>query len=210
MLKRFSVYFEDSYISVYVFMCFWILLCVPAAVQTVPGVADVAAAAPGAEAVPDPGAATTTAAPGPAPTPDPGQGPGPSRSRSPEPPGGASQSLPPDLGPAPGLSQGVEPHLPTEGPSPSPGPDPNPRAGLNLQRTTEQSLNPKLDTIQRYTGEWGGLHYFNIMCEISISHHLANQVSWIMNSNEKANIGTDLVYSEGAVCALTGLYVQLM
>ncbi len=50
------------------------------AVQSVPVGADVAAAAPGAEAVPDPGAATTTAAPGPAPTPDPGQGPGPSPS----------------------------------------------------------------------------------------------------------------------------------
>lgn len=115
------------------------------AAQQVPVAADVAEAAPGAEAVPDPGAATTTAAPGLAPTPDPGRGPGPSLNPSPNPspgpPDGARQSLPPGLGPP---SQGVEPRLPTEGPNP--GLAPNPRVGLNLQRTTKQRLNPDLDT----------------------------------------------------------------
>lgn len=115
------------------------------AVQPVLAVEDVAAAGPGAEAARDPGAATITAAPGPVPTPDPG--PGPSLSPNPEPPGGASQSRPPDLGPVPGPSQGVEPQLPTEGRSrsPGPGPGPNPRVDLNPQGTPEQSLNPNVD-----------------------------------------------------------------
>lgn len=113
------------------------------AVQPVLAVEDVATAGPGAEAALDLGAATTTAAPGPVPTP----GQGPSLSPNPEPLGEASQSRPPDLGPAPDLSQGVEPQLPTEGPgqSRSPGPGPNPRVDLNPQRTPEQSLNPNAD-----------------------------------------------------------------
>lgn len=120
-----------------------------AAVRPALVVADVAAVAPGAEAVPDPGAAITTAAPGPAPTPDPGQGPdqslSPSPSPNPELPDEASQSPHQDLAPAPGPSPGVEPRLPTE--DPSQGPGPNPRVGLSRQRTTEQSLNPNLDAI---------------------------------------------------------------
>ena len=121
------------------------------AAQPVHAAADGAAVAPGAEAAPGPGATATTADPGPAPTPDPGRGPGPSLSPSPEPPGEASRSLPPGHGPAPGPSRGVEPHNPTE--DPNPGPGPNPRVGLNPQRTTEQSVNPNLDTIWRYSRE---------------------------------------------------------
>lgn len=122
-----------------------LFLSLSVAVQPVLAVEDVAAAGPGAEAARDPGAATITAAPGPVPTPDPG--PGPSLSPNPEPPGGASQSRPPDLGPVPGPSQGVEPQLPTEGRSrsPGPGPGPNPRVDLNPQGTPEQSLNPNVD-----------------------------------------------------------------
>lgn len=138
---------------------FWCSFSLCPVAQTVQGAADVVAAAPGAEAVPDPGAATTTAAPGPAPTPDQGPGPGP----SPEPPGEASQSPLPGPGPVPGLSRGVEPRLPTEGQSPGPGR--NPRAGRNLQKTTEQNHNPKLDTIRRYTGEWGGLYSFILILD---------------------------------------------
>lgn len=126
-------------------------LSVTSAVQPAPGggVAGVAAATPGAEVVPDPEVATTTAARGLAPTPDPGPSP------SPEAQGGANPSLPLGRGPARGPSRGAELRLPTG--DPNPGPDPSPRVGLNLQRTTKQSLN-HLDTIRRYSGEKGGLY----------------------------------------------------
>lgn len=122
-----------GWLLLFTFKC---LLSPPAAAQ--PALVVAGEAAPGAEAVPAPGAATTTADPGPAPIPDPGPSLNPNP--SPGPPDGARQSLHPGPGPP---SPEVEHRLPTE--VPNRGPAPNPRAGLNLQETTEQRIDPDLD-----------------------------------------------------------------